>query len=212
MEQAEKEKKAEEEKEEYESKLPKAIRKYLSAGRQVGDLTCKEIRAIALCVYSEKIPKSKRKGEHISALKRFIASNPSKMAAAEAQASESDQVDSDENSEDDEDEEEEEEEAAGTVEPDYKEEYYGKRVAKYHFEDRGRLCFGTVVNSGFPKKGPRKKYMHWTVEFDEDDAAVYGGGERGQDEDLEYGELVDAFELYKEKEEEDVNKPSASNQ
>ena len=38
--------------------------------------------------------------------------------------------------------------------------------------------------------------MHWKVEFDEDDAAVYGPNERGQTEDLEYNELMDAFELH----------------
>ena len=46
--------------------------------------------------------------------------------------------------------------------PDYGEEYYEKRVAKHHVEDRAedggpRLCFGTVVDSGFPGNGPRKK-------------------------------------------------------
>ena len=65
--QAEKDKKVEEEKEECEMKLPKAIRKHLSAGRRVDGLTCKETRAIAVCVCSEKTPKSKRKkGEHVS--------------------------------------------------------------------------------------------------------------------------------------------------
>ena len=36
------------------------------------------------------------------------------------------------------------------------------------------------------------------MEFDEDDAAVYGPNERGQTEDLEYNELMDAFELCEE--------------
>ena len=58
---------------------------------------------------------------------------------------------------------------------DYGEEHYGRRVAKYHVEDREedgpRLCFGTVTNSGFPKFA--KNTMHWTVEFDEEDAVVY---------------------------------------
>ena len=38
--------------------------------------------------------------------------------------------------------------------------------------------------------------MHWKVEFDKDDAAVYGPNERGQTEDLEHNELMDAFELH----------------
>lgn len=88
-------------------------------------------------------------------------------------------------------------------------------MAKYHVEDRAadggpRLCFGTVVNSGFPKRGPRKKYMRWKVEFDEDDAAVYGPNERGQHEDLEYNELMDALELYEELKDDDHEKPSAN--
>ena len=52
--------------------------------------------------------------------------------------------------------------------------------------------------------------MHWKVEFDEDDAAVYGPNERGQTEDLEYNELMDAFELYEEWKEDDHKKPSAN--
>ena len=117
--------------------------------------------------------------------------------------------------EDDDDDEEDEEEEDDEDEADYGEEHYQKRVAKYHVEDKAadggpRLCFGTVVNSGFPKRGPRKKFMHRRVEFDEDDAAVYGPNERGNAEDLEYHELMDAFELYKEKEEDDHKKPSAN--
>ena len=52
--------------------------------------------------------------------------------------------------------------------------------------------------------------MHWKVEFDEDDAAVYNNGERGEVEDLDYNELMDAFELYEEWKEDDNEKPSAN--
>ena len=44
------------------------------------------------------------------------------------------------------------------------------------------------------------------MEFDEDDAAVYGPNERGQTEDLEYNELMDAFELCEEWKEDDHEK------
>ena len=63
-------------------------------------------------------------------------------------------------------------------------------------------CFGTVTNSGF-----RKNVMHWTITFDEEDAAVYDNNERGQLEDLDYNELMDAFELYEELKEDDPKKP-----
>ena len=92
----------------------------------------------------------------------------------------------------------------------YGEEHYGRRVAKYHVEDREedgpRLCFGTVTNSGFPKFA--KNTMHWTVEFDEEDAVVYAHNGRGHLEDLNYDELMNAFELHKKKKEQDTKKPS----
>ena len=85
---------------------------------------------------------------------------------------------------------------------DYGTEHYDKRVVKYHVEDEDRPCFGTVTNSGF-----RKNVMHWTITFDEEDAAVYDNNERGQLEDLDYNELMDAFELYEELKEDDPKKP-----
>jgi len=90
---------------------------------------------------------------------------------------------------------------------DYGEEHYEERVAKYHVEDEGRLCFGTVVNSGFPDYDPN--VMHWNVEFDEEDAVVYKHNGRGNNENLDYDELMDAFELYKKKKHLDNTKPSA---
>ena len=56
----------------------------------------------------------------------------------------------------------------------------------------------SLRQSGFPQRdnGPRKKFMHWTVTFDEEDAAVYDNGKRGEVEDLDYNELMDAFELH----------------
>ena len=85
-----------------------------------------------------------------------------------------------------------------------------KPCRKYHVEDREedgpRLCFGTVTNSGFPKFA--KNTMHWTVEFDEEDAVVYAHNGRGHLEDLNYDELMNAFELHKKKKEQDTKKPS----
>lgn len=91
---------------------------------------------------------------------------------------------------------------------DYGEEYYGKRVAKCHVEDKDRLCFGTVERSGFPAYAPET--MHWNVVFDEDDAAVYGPNDRGNMENLNYNELMDALELYEEMDDHDVKKPSGN--
>ena len=221
--QAEKDKKAKEEKEEYEMKLPKAIRKYLSAGRRVDDLTCKEIRAIALCVYSEKISKSKRKGEHVAMLKRIVSSNPSKMSAAEARAS-SESTEGDGNDDDEEEgdedgttDEEDDGEEDNNEAPDednsdeeYEEYYYERRVAKRHFHNPEMICFGTVTK----KSGYRGNVFHWTVKFDDEDAVVYrndnGDDEYGNLEDLCRQELDDALDLYEERKDADTQKPAAS--
>ena len=174
-------------------------------------VTKAHLAALLRKVYQVTIQSNKGKPEHVKCLAKEISNDDGAklqsyydslpVPAAGGDGDHDDQIRS--------------EEEGGDDGPDYGEEYYDKRVAKYHVEDTAedggpRLCFGTVIESGFPEDGPRKKFMHWKVEFDEDDAAVYNNGERGEVEDLDYNELMDAFELYEEWKEDDNEKPSAN--
>ena len=51
--------------------------------------------------------------------------------------------------------------------------------------------------------------MHWKVEFDDEDAVVYKHNDRGNHEDLDCDELMEAFDLYEEKKHLDNTKASA---
>lgn len=212
LDQAEKQKKAEAEKEEHEKKLSDALRKYISLGRKVeysakGGLSCPQIRAIASCIYSTNIPKTKKKKEQTGTLRRLIEKCPSKMTAAEALASpaaatapadsDGESEEEEEDSEESSDEEEEEEDA-------YREDWYNRRVAHRHYYDQNRICFGTVETSG-ERKGT--KVIHWRVIFDEDDAVVPLDGSVSEDnaEDFKLEEMERMFELYDEKKDDDPN-------
>jgi len=211
LDQAEKQKKAEAENEEHEKKLPDALRKYILVGRKVeyssgkGGLSCPQIRAIASCIYSTNIPKTKKKKEQTAVLRRLIEKCPSKMTAAEAQASPAAATAAaDSESEEEEDLEESSEEEKADEEDPCREEWYNMRVAHRHVEDQNRICFGTVETSG-KRKG--SNVIHWRVIFDEDDAVIPLDGSVSEDnaEDFKLQEMEMMFELYEDKKDNDPN-------
>ena len=147
------------------------------------------------------------------------------MSAAEARAS-SESTEGDGNDDDEEEGDEDgttDEEGDGEEDnneaPDkdnsdeeHEEYYYERRVAKRHFHNPERICFGTVTKkSGYPDGS---NVFCWVVEFDEEDAVVYksnnGEDECGNLEDLCRQELDDALDLYEERKDEDIQKPAAS--
>ena len=126
------------------------------------------LAALLRKVYYVTIQSSKSKPEHIKCLAKEISNdNGAKLqgycdSLPAAAAGDGDHNDGDR---DDQIGSEEEGDDDG---PDHGEEYYEKRVAKYHVEDRAedggpRLCFGTVVDSGFPDNGPRKCTGKWNL-------------------------------------------------
>lgn len=86
---------------------------------------------------------------------------------------------------------------------DEDDEYYGLRVAHRHVENRARICYGTVEESGY-----RGNVLHWTIRFDETDAAVHDGPDgvtRDDLEDFNLRELEEMLELYEEVKDDDPN-------
>jgi len=95
----------------------------------------------------------------------------------------------------------------------YREDLYGMRVAHRHIENRNRICYGSIEDSGYPKG---KNAVHWTVRFDENDAAVHdmpdGSILRDDGEDFLLKDVEELMELYEEVKDGDPNpgKPSAT--